>query len=91
MDNPLALLFFIAALFLVPVALNEAGACSDATRTERTLDAAGYTDIEAGGYDYFACGEGDSFSTHFTAKNPQGETVEGTVCCGWWKSCTVRY
>lgn len=32
-----------------------------------------------------------AFTTGFVATNPQGMRVEGVVCCGWLKSCTVRF
>jgi hypothetical protein len=33
----------------------------------------------------------DNFATGFTAKNPQGRQVFGTVCCGIMKACTIRF
>lgn len=65
--------------------------CTDKPSAERTLTRAGYTDIDVGGYGFFACGEDDTFSTNFTAKNPQGQQVEGTVCGGWLKKDTIRF
>ena len=43
------------------------------------------------GYDAFSCSQDDTFHTGFVAKNPKGDTVKGTVCCGVLKSCTVRF
>ena len=74
----------LLALFLLT-------ACTDEDRTVSTLVAEGFTDIHAGGYEPFSCGDGDTFKTHFTAKNQRGLVVEGVVCCGWMKSCTVRF
>lgn len=31
------------------------------------------------------------FQTGFVAKNPAGKRVEGVVCCGVLKACTVRF
>lgn len=73
----------IASLLLV--------SCTDEARTRQTLESSGFTDITVGGYDPFACGEHDYYNTQFTAKNPLGKMVSGTVCCGALKSCTVRF
>jgi hypothetical protein len=51
--------------------------CTDEANTKRTLESAGYTDIE---------------TTGFRAKNTRGKVVTGTVCCGIWsKGCMIRY
>lgn len=61
--------------------------------TRRTLESAGYSDVEIrneGGW--FACGKGDFYKTPFTANNPNGKSVQGTVCCGMLtKDCTIRF
>ncbi len=66
-------------------------ACSSPDESRRTLDNAGYTDIETTGWEPFACGEKDTFSTGFRATNPSGQRVSGVVCCGVIKRCTVRF
>ncbi len=66
-------------------------ACTDDDRTISTLKASGFTGISVGGYGAFDCGKDDTYATKFTAMNPQGMVVSGTVCCGFWKSCTVRF
>ena len=66
-------------------------ACTDEANTERTLKAHGFTQIRTTGYEPFACSEDDTFKTGFSAKNPAGDYVQGTVCCGWMKNCTVRF
>lgn len=65
--------------------------CTAPDRSKKALQDAGYTDIELEGYAFFECGEGDNFHTGFTAKNAQGRQVQGTVCCGLTKGCTVRH
>ena len=56
------------------------------------LYSAGYTDVALTGYAYFGCGKDDTFATGFRAKNPQGNRVEGVVCCGFvGKGCTIRF
>lgn len=65
--------------------------CTDAEKTRATLDSMGFTNIEPGGYDVFACGEDYQFHTHFRATNPNGHIVEGTVCCGFLKGCSAKF
>lgn len=66
--------------------------CTDSNDAKRTLEAAGYSDIQTGGYDFFACGRDDTFSTKFTARNPAGKMTTGTVCSGlMFKSSTIRH
>lgn len=64
---------------------------TNAEDTRRTLQAAGFTNIEVGGHAWFACGGDDEYSTEFTARNSRGEMVSGVVCCGFFKNCTVRF
>lgn len=77
-----ALLLLLAALAL---------SCTDEDRTRDTLRKSGFRDIHTGGFGWLECGEHDVFKTEFTATNGQGEVVTGVVCCGWLKSCTVRF
>lgn len=65
--------------------------CTDEDATRSTLRAYGFTNIQTTGYAFFGCGEEDEFSTGFRAVNQQGMRVEGVVCCGWFKNCTVRF
>lgn len=65
--------------------------CTDEAATTMTLHKAGFTHIRTTGHKWFACGEHDSYSTGFVATNPQGVVVDGVVCCGFAKSCTVRF
>jgi hypothetical protein len=65
--------------------------CTDENATRRTLQDSGFTEIQTGGYAWFACSEDDAFHTAFTATNSAGKPVSGVVCCGWLKSCTVRF
>jgi hypothetical protein len=65
-----------------------------ATTPEETtgvLQKSGFTDIHPGDAQYFGCSEGDKPGRSFVATNPQGQRVEGIVCCGVWKACTVRF
>lgn len=66
--------------------------CTDENNTRSTLRKSGYSDINITGYSWLACGDDDTFHTGFRAKNPSGEIVEGTVCCGLVaKGCTIRF
>jgi hypothetical protein len=57
----------------------------------RALEASGFDDITLTGYAWFACGKDDAFASSFRAVNARGAEVSGVVCCGLWKSCTVRF
>lgn len=65
--------------------------CTDEESSAKALSNAGFTDIQFNGYSYFDCSEDDTYATKFTAKNPNGLIVEGTVCCGYFKKCTIRF
>lgn len=78
----------ILALFVLPSCTNE-----DASR--HTLQSQGFTDVQFHGYG-FGCAKEDGTSTSFTARNPQGQSVSGVVCCPliehpFAKRCTVRW
>lgn len=67
-------------------------ACEDRTSVSRALDSMGMTNVQWEGYDWAACAEDDDTHTGFSATNPQGKRVRGTVCCGaFFKNCTVRW
>lgn len=74
--------------FLVLLALTSC--MTDAPRSRRVLEESGFTEIQIGGYAWSECAKGDDYHTEFSAKGPSGHAVTGAVCCGVWKSCTVR-
>lgn len=86
----------IVALF--PLMMLGCGNVSNET-AQRVLADEGYHDIQMTGYSHFGCGEDDAYKSSFTAKRwvLQGDgsrterTVEGTLCCGHYKDCTVRH
>lgn len=82
-------------IFLLLVAMLNSSALSSCTNNSATISAlskAGYTDIETTGWSPFVCGDDDTYETGFRAKNPSGDVVEGTVCCGVIaKGCTIRF
>lgn len=62
-------------------------------RAQRAIEAQGFRDVKLGDTDALACAENES-SRHFRARNPLGNLVEGTVCCGVTgvgKGCTLRW
>lgn len=66
--------------------------CTSEEKTIHTLRSAGFSYIKTEGYAWFACSDDDTFATQFSALNPQGELVEGAVCCGLvFKNCTIRF
>jgi hypothetical protein len=57
----------------------------------KALESNGFKDIKMGGWAPMSCGNDDASSKSFTATNSAGKRVNGVVCCGWFKSCTVRF
>ena len=77
-------------LFLAALSLAAAGC----TNPRRSLDAAyraGFTSVSTGGYAWFWCGGDDTWATRFSGVNSAGMRVDGAVCCGLLKGCTVRF
>lgn len=58
---------------------------------KRQLEQQGYTNVVNTGYDNWCCGEGDDFSTGFSAKTKDGSTVTGCFCSGFAKGVTIRF
>lgn len=78
-------------LMLIGVLLVLVG-CSNVEDANRALTGAGFTNIQTDGYAWFACSEDDFYHTKFIATNPQGQTVTGVVCSGFFlKNATIRY
>ena len=67
------------------------GSCTNEHATVSTLKKAGFTKVETTGWSAFACSDDDTYSTGFIAVNPSGVKVDGTVCCGLFKNCTIRF
>lgn len=80
------ILFIVAMTFLLPVCCGVSD--HDAARA---FEAAGLENAKVGGYAFLSCSEDDSYKSHFTATNAKGAQVEGVICCGVMKSCTLRY
>lgn len=43
-----------------------------------------------GGWPFWGCGQDDTFKREFTGLR-RGQLVSGTICCDFFKDCTVRY
>jgi hypothetical protein len=65
--------------------------CTDADKAIKTLSDQGYTNITTSGYAWFMCSEQDTFATKFHATSPNGTSVSGAVCSGWFKGNTIRF
>jgi hypothetical protein len=65
--------------------------CTDDSGSTNALKSAGYSNIKLTGYSFFSCSDSDTFATGFVATNPVGQRVNGAVCCGWIKNCTIRF
>jgi hypothetical protein len=76
--------------FVLIAALLVAG-CTAPDSAKEVLEKQGYTNLEVGGYGWFACSEDDWFATQFKGTSPTGDTVEGTVCKGVFKGSTIRF
>ena len=61
--------------------------CTREDDTKRVLESSGYTNIEITGYRPFM---GETFSTGFKAKAPNGQIVTGAVTRGIFKGNTIR-
>ena len=60
----------------------------------KLLQSQGATDIQFESLRLFECGTEDirSKSVHFKAlSKSSGMRLEGAVCCGWIKNCTIRF
>jgi hypothetical protein len=87
-QNALVALFgmvFVVALSIL------SGCTTDEDETRTTLENMGFTDVQPSDIALWGCGHGDKYGRNFKAKNPAGHYVNGTVCCGIIKSCTVRF
>lgn len=73
--------------------------CVSQQTAEEVLSNEGYYNIVVTGWDPFGCSEDDDLRSRFEADrtildehgNPSEIHVEGTICCGLLKACTVRH
>lgn len=64
--------------------------CTAEADARAALHNYGFTHVELTGWSPAAC-HGDFSATGFSARNASGAIVEGVVCCGVVKGCTVRW
>lgn len=80
---------------LIAVCLAFCFSCTNEGGALKTLEDAGFTNVELTGYDWLTCGDSDETCTGFRALNPTGTRwVEGAVGCnlmGCGKGCTIRF
>ncbi|MBL5927801.1 hypothetical protein [Enterobacter asburiae] len=66
--------------------------CTDPDGAVKVLSDNGFTNIKTGGYGWLSCSsEDDVYSTEFTATSPNGNSVKGAVCKGFFKGSTIRF
>jgi hypothetical protein len=84
MKHLFSIMFFVFVILAV--------SCTHPKESQRVLEEQGYTDVDAGGYAWFACGQGGFYQTKFTATSPSGHNVRGVVCSGLLlKASTIRF
>jgi hypothetical protein len=76
---------------LLTILLMSCTSSNDFDKGQAILENQGFTEIQSTGYDLFCCGEEDTFSTGFTAKDKEGNMVEGCICSGVLKGVTIRF
>lgn len=64
---------------------------NDFEKGKAQLEQQGYTNIENIGYQLFCCGRDDGFSTGFSCKDKNGNTVTGCFCSALGKGITIRF
>lgn len=82
-------IFAIGLLLLLLFTLGNYGTSPEQVNT--TLNKQGFEKVVPGELSLFGCGEDDMPGRRFVAVNPRGVEVEGIVCCGLFKNCTVRF
>jgi hypothetical protein len=81
-----------ALLTIVGLGLTRCGgACNSPDESMAALESSGVTDAHLDGLAIFGCGRDDWSSMAFHGKNAAGKDVDGVVCCGAFKGCTVRW
>ncbi len=80
----------IFAAIVVTIGVTVAAYSSD-DKEAKALQRQGFTNIRVGGWSPLSCSDSDLTAKSFKAKNPQGREVEGVICCGVLKGCTVRW
>lgn len=92
MRREMGWLIFVLALWALVAVVGLSGCEDGPARGLNAIESQGFSDVTLGDYAWLGCGrEDDLVRKHFTAKNVRGQRVEGLVCCGLGKGCTVRF
>lgn len=83
--------YILCIILLTTIVSVSCTSTSDFQKAKQKLEQQGYTEVEKTGYDWFCCGEDDSFSTGFKAKDIEGNVVTGCICSGVMKGSTIRF
>jgi len=76
---------------LLLLSMRVVGCATDESEAASALYKAGFTNVQTGNVTFWGCSEEDKMGRAFTATNPSGLLVRGTVCCGIFKGCTIRF
>lgn len=78
-------------MLLLVVTLVSCTSTNDFNKGKAILEQQGYTYVEDTGFSTFCCGQDDSFSTGFKAKDKEGNIVKGCFCSSVLKGITIRF
>jgi hypothetical protein len=90
-ENKIRLLATATVVVIFGLITATCGVATRQSEARRTVERSGLSDVKAGGLNFWECGQNDKIGRDFTATNTQGARVSGVVCCGYWKSCTIRW
>ena len=71
--------------------LSSCGSKAHEQATIRAAESMGMKDVRITGYEWFGCGEEDSYRDGFTAIGADGKVVHGIGCSGYNKGVTIRF
>ena len=90
--NGTSFLSYLVVFFVWTMVILAGGCDVDKDRFDNVMESEGLDRPTQEVYDWFECGYGDLFSSGFHATNvATDKRVDGTVCCGLLKGCTVRW
>ena len=64
---------------------------NDFKKGKEQLEQQGYTNIVNTGHAWFCCDDKERYSTGFSCKDKNGNTVEGCFCSNFFKGITIRF
>jgi len=94
-DNFSKVISLIIGLALIAVAVAFGYIVEDDTAACRSVATLGMHDcrlvrVHQIAPSLYGCGHDDLVGYEVTATTASGQSASGTVCCGWFKSCTLR-